>query len=73
MIQDDTTLVKRVLAGEKSAFGPLIERNSICMNRMLPAGSTAMTFVYQRLSCKEDFSQSCPCVSFGPLCFLVTL
>jgi hypothetical protein len=42
MIQDDTTLVKRVLAGEKSAFGPLIERNSICMNRMLPAGSTAM-------------------------------
>jgi hypothetical protein len=49
MIQDDTTLVKRVLGGEKSAFGPLIERNSICVNRMLPAGSTAMASASRRL------------------------
>jgi hypothetical protein len=49
MIQDDTTLVKRVLAGEKSAFGPLIERNSICMNRMLPAGSTAIASASRRV------------------------
>ncbi|HEV8714235.1 MAG TPA: sigma factor [Candidatus Binatia bacterium] len=27
MIQDDATLVNRVLSGEKSAFGPLIDRH----------------------------------------------
>jgi hypothetical protein len=71
MIQDDAAFVKRVLSGEKSAFGPLIERNSM-------HEQDATCWLHSNGFClstldREDFSQSCLCASFGPSCFLVTL